>query len=184
MTAATIQDHLQVAFRLAKRDQAALDDVANSEAAFWYSFLGMLLSLPFMLISITANSDVTLGPLGVLAETSVFIVGWLLFPVAMLEIVRVIDRSQHYFRYVAASNWCSVLEDGVLTLIVVLRFLEVLPELFGGLLFFGCIVWVLSFQFFVARNALQIDAGTAAVIIGVRLLLSLSLFAVAGIIGG
>jgi len=120
----------------------------------------------------------------VLAEVAVFVTAWLLFPVVMLEIAPMIDRAQHYCRYIAASNWCSVLEDAVLTTVVLLRFLNVIPEAIGGLVFFICIVWVFSFQFFVARNALKIDAGTAAMLVGVRLLLSLGLFLIKGIIGG
>jgi len=102
----------------------------------------------------------------------------------MLEIVPVIDRTQHYCRYIAASNWCSVLEDAVLTIVVLLRFLDIIPGTLGGVVFFACVVWVFSYQFFVARHGLKIDAGTAAMIIGVRLLLSLALFFAKSVVGG
>lgn len=184
MTAATFQDHLSVAFRLAKRDPDAVDDIANTQGAFWYSFQAALISLPLMLVSVLIETGASPGVFGMLAEVAVFVVAWLLFPVVMLEIAPMIDRTQYYCRYIAASNWCSVLEDAVLTAIVLLRFLNIIPEAIGGLVFFVCVVWVFSFQFFVARNALKIDAGTAAMLIGVRLLLSLGLFFVKSVIGG
>ena len=44
MAAATIQDHLSVAFRLAKREPDAIKEIANTQAAFWYSFQAALIS--------------------------------------------------------------------------------------------------------------------------------------------
>ncbi len=184
MAAATIQDHLSVAFRLAKREPDAIKEIANTQAAFWYSFQAALISLPLMLVTIFFGAESSPGMLGLLAEVALFVVGWLLFPVVMLEVVPLIDRTQEYCRYIAASNWCSVLEDGALTAIVVLQAINVIPDAIGGIVFFACVVWVFSYQFFVARHGLKVEAGTAAMIIGLRLLLSLVLFAVQSIIGG
>jgi hypothetical protein len=184
VAAATIQDHLSVAFRLAKREPDAIKEIANTQAAFWYSFQAALISLPLMLVTIFLGPEPTPGLLGVLAEVSLFVVGWLLFPVVMLEVVPHIDRTQEYCRYIAASNWCSVLEDAALTAIVVLQAVNIIPETIGGFAFFICVVWVFSYQFFVARHGLKVEVGIAAMIIGLRLLLSLVLFAVQGIIGG
>jgi|GEM_PF-6869794 len=184
MTAATVLEHVQVAFRLAKRDPAAIDDIANTQAAFWYSFQGAVITLPMMLITIVLEGGGVPGLLGLLGEVGLFAVGWLLYPVVMLEIVPLIDRAQHYCRYMAASNWCNVLEDGVLTLIVVLRALNIIPESLGGLAFFACVIWVFSYQFFVIRNGLKVDAGIAAMLIGVRLLLAVGLFMIHSAFGG
>ncbi|MCA8929044.1 MAG: hypothetical protein KDC18_13325 [Alphaproteobacteria bacterium] len=184
MAATTLQEHLWVAFRLARREGQAVDEIANTQAAFWYSFQAALITLPMMVITVLLDYGGFPGALEMLAEVALFVVGWLLFPVAMLEIAPAIDRMQFYCRYIAASNWCSVFEDGLLTLVVVLRALDVIPGAIGGLLFFAGVVWVFSYQFFVARNALRIDAGVAAMIIGARLLLAIVLFIARGIIGG
>ena len=184
MAAVTIPDHLRVAVQLAKRDPTALTEIGNNQAVFWYSFQAALISLPFLLVSIFFDADHQVGMLEVLAEATIYIVGWLLFPVVMLEIAPAIDRAQHYYRYIAISNWCNVIEDGVLASIMILRTIGVLPAGIGGVLFFGAVIWKFSYQFYVARHALQIEQGMAAMIIGVRLLLALSLFFVKSLIGG
>jgi hypothetical protein len=184
MAAVSIQDHLKVVLRLAKRDPSAFAEIASTPAAFWFSFRAALFSLPFMLVTLSVDTDAARGVADGLAEVALFAVGWLLFPAVMLEVVPVIKRTEHYCRYIAASNWCRVLEDGVLTLIVLMRALNILPESASGLMFFAAVIWVFSFQFFVVRHGLRIDTATAALIIGLRLMLSVGLFIASSVLGG
>ena len=62
--------------------------------------------------------------------------------------------------------------------------MDIIPGSLGGALFFGIVVWVFMFQFFVARHGLRLDVGAAALIVGLRLLLALGLFFAKAIIGG
>ena len=184
MAAVSIRDHLNVAFRLAMRDASAVKEVHNTQAAFWFSFQAAVISLPFLLVTVFFGADRDIGLLELIAEATIYAVSWLLFPVVMLEIAPAIDRAQYFYRYIAASNWSSVVEDAALAAILMLRTVGVIPAGLGGVLFFGAVIWVFSYQFFVARHALQIDQGTAALIIGVRLLLVLGLFFAKSLLGG
>lgn len=184
MAAVSILDHLKVAFRLAKRDASALDELENSPAALWFSFQAALIALPFFFITILTNSETPMSVMQTLAEVAMYAVGWLMFPVAMYEVAGAIDRRAEYCRYIVAVNWCSVIEDGSLALILVLKTVGILPEALGGIAFFAVVIWVFTFQFFVARNALRLDHGGAALVIGLRLMLGLALLFVSNIIGG
>ena len=84
MAAVTILDHLRVALRLARRDATALNDIENTQSAFWFSFQAALVTLPFLLVTVFFGAEDPIGVLDVLAEVSLFAVGWLLFPVVML----------------------------------------------------------------------------------------------------
>ena len=183
MAASSIPDYIRVAFRLAKRDPSAFAEVDNTAEAFWFSFRAALVTLPFLLVTVALSAEDGIGLLDVLAEVTLYAVGWLLFPVVMLEVTQAINRGQLYFRYIAASNWCSVVEDGALALVLILQTMDIIPGSLGGALFFGIVVWVFMFQFFVARHGLRLDVGAAALIVGLRLLLALGLFFAKAIIG-
>ena len=183
MAAVSIQDHIGIAFRLAKRDTSAFAEIGNTPAAFWFSFRAALVTLPFLLSTIVLSAEGGIGPLDLLAEIAQYAVGWLLFPVVMLEVCAVINRQKEYCRYIATSNWCGVIEDGLLAAILVLRAIDIIPGSLGGILFFGVVVWVFSFQFFVARHGLRLDPAGAALIVGLRLILALALFFAKAILG-
>jgi hypothetical protein len=184
VAAVTILDYIGVAFRLAKRDVSAFVEVENSPAAFWFSFRAALVTLPFLVATIMLSAEGAVGPLDLLAEIAQYAVGWLLFPVVMLEVCVAIDRQKLYCRYIATSNWCGVIEDSLLALILVLRAVDIIPGSLGGILFVGVVVWVFSFQFYVARHGLRLDPAGAALIVGLRLILALALFFAKAILGG
>jgi len=183
MAAQTIPDHIRAAFRLAGRDAQAVEEFANVPAAVWFSFAAAIIALPLFFTTLLlseagANLAQAIGELGPYA------VGWLLFPVVMAQVVVTIDRERYYCRYIAAVNWCALVEYLVLTALVVIQSIGVVPEGIGNLLFFAVVIWVLFYQHFVARHALQIDGSVAALIVGLRLVLDLVVVAVSGIIGG
>lgn len=180
MAAATIPDHLCAAARLAVRNPAAINDIANTPAALWYSFTAAFIVLPIYIAVLTLSSEGDGSSVTFLTQLGPYAVDWLLFPVVMLEVVEAIDRRRHYCRYIAAANWCAVIELSVTILPFLLSGLGVLSIGLVQFLFVGIVIWVLFFQAFVARVGLQLDWSGAALIVGLRLILDTATLAFAG----
>jgi hypothetical protein len=100
------------AVRLMKGDRSGLALLDRSRDGFWRSFLAALLLAPLYALYLmmmydgatTASSDLRVA----LAEALRYIIDWTLFPVVLLELVRLMDRSQRYIGSVVALNWANV----------------------------------------------------------------------------
>ncbi len=183
MAARTISEHIRVALRLAARQPQAAQDYANVPQATWFSFSAAVIALPLFIATVLAGGED--GNLfQVIADLGPYAVGWLLFPVAMLKVAEMIQREQYYCRYITAVNWCALVEYIVMASLVVLQAVGVIPETLGKFLFVAVVIWVLTYQHFVARSTLQIDGSVAAMLVALRLALDLAIVALSGIIGG
>jgi hypothetical protein len=160
------------ALKLLNRDPAGLGAYEVSFGAFWRSFGAMLLAAPAFIV-LLADARLQAGlpledgrfesPLLVTREIVLLTGCWLAFPAAMIGLVRLLGLERRYAGYVIAYNWSAV----VATLILcVPHFLHVLGLATNGLaaLFlaaFGFIV--LHYRWFLAKAALGVSGGVAAV---------------------
>jgi hypothetical protein len=184
VTAQTIPDHLRIAMRLAARDPSGVQEYANTPAAVWFSFIAALITLPLFIATVVMGDKAVGGILGFVAELGPYAIGWLLFPVVMAQVARLIKRESRYCQYIVAVNWCGVVEYTVLTTLVLLTGSGVLPESISRVLFVGAVTWVLIYQFFVARVVLHVEKSVAGLIVALRLVLDLVIVAFAGTVGG
>jgi hypothetical protein len=184
MAAQTVNDHLRAAWQLALRRGSAIDEFVNSPEAVWYSFIAAIIALPLFFTTLVLGGESERGVAGYLAELGPYAVGWLLFPVVMAKVAETIDRERFYCRYITAVNWCALVEFMVMTATVVVQALGILPSEFGNILFFVVVVWVLTYQYFVAKNALEVESAVAALVVGLRLVLDLVIVAFSGAFGG
>lgn len=184
MPARTISEHIRVALRLAARQPQAAQDYANLPQATWFSFSAAVIALPLFIATVLAGGGEGRNLFRVIADLGPYTVGWLLFPVAMVKVAEMIQREQYYCRYITAVNWCALVEYMVMAALVVLQAVGVIPESLGKFLFVAVVIWVLTYQHFVARMALQVDGNVAAMLVALRLALDLAIVAASGILGG
>lgn len=171
------------AFRLARFDGAGLRFFDDSLGGFWRSFYAAVLAAPFYAVLVYADFS------GDPAETDLFRywlvqavgygVGWVIFPLVMVGISRLLDREARYLRYMVAYNWSAVVQAALFTPFGVISGFSG-PEV--GLATFPAIVavgYVLVYAWFVAREALGITAFQAVAIVALDQVLS---FLLSGIV--
>jgi hypothetical protein len=145
---------LQAAFRLARGQRDGMADLAAPEApdtaVAAASFLALAASLPLEFLQ---------GWLGgteghqLLRDVMVAVVGWLGFAVVSHRVALRTGRQALWPRYIAAWNWCSLLQSLLLTLGLATSLLG-LPPLVSETLVLVIVGWAVWLEYFVARVAL------------------------------
>lgn len=113
----TPNDNIWAAWRLFLRDPNALSTFDGSAEDALHSFRALFAALPFYLFLLllapeSLNSTRSGLQIGLL-HTVFYVLIWTMWPVVMFRVVRVIDRQEHYFRYLAAYNWSMVIQVAI-----------------------------------------------------------------------
>lgn len=179
------------AWRIARMDPDAPNYFDLSINGFWRSFMAVLVVAPFYLLFLIVNYGNQPGlvlPTGPVVSTEyyvtikliTYVLGWLVFPLIMVPISRLLDLSQNYVRYVIVWNWSNVLVMAVI-LPTVLMFP---PAADAGhsakLVLMAAQITMLFYGYLVVRAGLGSKALTAVGIVVLDLLLSLFLSLLAG----
>jgi len=150
---------------------------------FWRSFFAAVVALPFYVAIIAAapvDQPVTVTPAAyVLTQAIAYVCGWTAFPLVMSHVARFIGRDGHYVRYIVAANWCSIIPLGIFGILALLGASGTIPGGVVDFLYFGVLLWTLSFHWFVARTALQINGIGATGIVALDILLGLMISGIA-----
>ena len=172
------------AMQLAKFDAKGLAFFDDTPARFWLSFYAAAIIAPLFILLLILQylNTPSLGgfPHYIILELLSYVISWLAFPLIMAYLVRQLDRRQQYYRFIAAYNWASVLQNGVYLPIAILSITGALPVDLANSLALIALSWVLAYTFFIARTALDIPPGTAAGIVFMNLLLGLFIELVTG----
>jgi len=179
------------AWRIARMDQNALNYFNISIEGFWRSFIAILIVAPFYLIFLVLNHDqLSTTELSTEAATSkefyvsmkliAHILGWLVFPVVMIPISRLMDLSQRYIPYIIVWNWSNVL-----VMVVILPAVLIFPpsEHSGQsakLILMAAQITVLFYGYLVARAGLECKTLTAIGVVMLDLLFGLLFNLLAG----
>jgi hypothetical protein len=159
------------AWRLARFDAGGLQFFENTVEAFWRSFYAALVVLPIYVIMFLMRSrvaEITSGPFAVfVVESIAYVIAWTAFPLAMFYLARHLGRSKSYCRYIAAYNWAAVLQITLLVTVSVIVYTEIVPRGVSALLSMAAMIAIMSYQWFIARAALEV---TPAVAVGIVLL--------------
>ena len=158
------------AYRLARFDADGLKYFNPTLSGFWRSFFAAVLVAPlFMVIAalryaeITADEAVTTGPVYYLiVEMLTYVIGWLAFPVVMLNLAPMLDRKAHYCRYFTAYNWAAVWQHAVYLPVGILSLAGILPAELAAFLSMVVVMWTLTYAGFIATHALDVPPLTAA----------------------
>lgn len=171
-----IEGGLTAAWRLATRDPGGLALLDTSPRGFWHSFQVAVLVFPIYALVIAGRlSDMDSSAdweAVLLAEVIAYVIYWTAMPVLIEPIARWLDRGHVYVRFVVAMNWANAIQLALFALVAVLGFIG-LPR--GLVAFAGLVVtiWVIAYQWFVARAALDITARRAAGIVVLDVVLGL-----------
>ncbi len=167
------------AAKLARFDASGVSHFDISIAGFWRSFWAAVIVAPFfVLLLILRHLDA--GSVGgffhhLSIEFLTYVIAWVLFPLVMASVTRMLGCSEHFIAYIVAYNWCGVIQNGVYLPIAILAHTGAFSPGTANGLGLVAILWVLAFTFFVTRTTLRLPAGTAFGIVVLDLVLGLIL---------
>jgi len=167
------------AYRLARFDAAGLTFLDATPGGFWKSFFAAVLVAPLYAVLLAVRlradlPDVTVARF-LAIESIAYVIGWVLFPLVMAAVARLIDRERHYIRYIVAYNWASVWQNAIYLPVAILAVAGTLTGGAGGLLALGALVVVLVYAWFVARTALDIPGPLAVPLVALDVVLGVML---------
>jgi hypothetical protein len=109
-----------------------------------------------------------------------YVLAWTVFPLAMHGISRLIRRADRYFVFVTAHNWSQIVQSVVFLPASALAESGLVPDPVGGGVLLGSGLFVLAYEWFVARTVLEVPGATAALIVAFSLTMAMTIQAVAG----
>ncbi len=147
-----------------------------THAGFWRSFWAAAILAPFTAVAVIREAIMappdSLGRF-VAFQAIGYALGWLVYPLLMVRIADMLGRRERYFHYIVALNWFHLVEIAFWGPLLVLGMVGILPGAVEQLLALAVMVALLGYEWFIARNALKVEGGTAAALVAIDLLLSL-----------
>lgn len=152
---------VQGAFRLAALHEDGMHFFNHSHEGFWRSFIAYALVAPgYLLLSWIEPShgaDSAFPIHDALVNILAYVIGCVAFPVVMLPISRLLDRSNRYIGYIIAYNWAAVPQMVLfVSAAIVAQGLSLGPPLHQTVEL-GASLAVLVYYWFIARTALDLD---------------------------
>ena len=157
------------AYRLARLDTGGMKFFDQTIDGFWRSFYAAVIVAPLFILFLAVSYDpekIAAGPVRyIIIEGIAYVMAWYLFPLIMLNIVQAMDRAQQYLGYIVAYNWASVWQNFIYLPVAILAGLGVVNT--GAIAFISTILIaaIVAYSWFIARTALQIAGGMAAMIV-------------------
>jgi len=180
-----IKSSIYGAWRLARLDAGGLACFNLSVEGFWRSFFAAVIIAPAyaaLLLVRDAGLEATMvdaGPMpesvNYLPEVVAYILGWIVWPLAMLLVVRVLGLAQNFVPYIIVYNWANVIQIGILLPAAILTRGAVLPEGMAAIIGVMATLAVLFYLWFITRTVLQVREWTAAGIVIMDILLGVIL---------
>ncbi len=183
-----VQNSLHAALRLAVRDPQAWGKFDLTADGFFRSFVAILLVAPinilydlfdFRLAQARALSDgkipssIEYGFAEVLFSTAALAIGWFVFPLVLLFLLRFLDLSHRYATMVIAHNWGSVVIQLFNVPAIILFSVGLISHQIALDLLFVTFGLALYYRFYIAQTALDIGWGLAVGISMLELLMSI-----------
>ncbi len=167
---------LKACWRLVCMDEDGLDDFDLSADGFWNSFAALIFVAPLYLYSSSASARLATPPqperpwLNAFALLALL---WVLWPWVMIAVSHLLDRQQHYVRYIVAYNWSSVYVIAALVPVFILQQTGIIGIGLGAVLSLCVIIWSLYYRWYVAKTALDTSAFTASMLVAGDLAMSI-----------
>ncbi len=163
------------AWRLLIRDPKGIEWLDNSHEGFWKSFVCARLVLPGYVLLLAFSPTPYYEDAGIvrifMVESSAYVIGWVAWPLLVSYAAPVIDREDKFIRYIVAYNWSAAIQIGVYVAVLLLRFSGVVPEGFLGLTSFAALLFLLSYQWFIAKTGLDVTGSLPIAFVGAEFLL-------------
>jgi hypothetical protein len=165
------------AWRLAHFDQSGMYSFNLSIEGFWRSFFAMVLSFGFLIVRDLLSAPPEPVPegeplieLSLAAGTFAFVLDWVLYPVVMAVVTRLMGIDANYVPFIIAHNWSKFFGQTVLAFAAMIAtFLLGMGAPFLVLLLVGV---YFVYMWFVTKTALLIPGSTAAALVILGFLLT------------
>ncbi len=155
-------------------------DMAGAARSFWAAAIVVPALLSMRLIDWTVQG-LPADPAHALAlDLMVFVVGWTGYAVASRTLAAALGRGQRWPAFIAAWNWCNVVQYALL-LLSSLPVLLHAPALIAQASELVALGWALWLEWFVTRLALDLPGLPAAGLVALDLSIGLLLSAAAGL---
>ena len=164
---------LSGSLELLNRNAHALQHFPASIDAFWRSFGAIVLTAPAFVITLAADR-VRLGlPLqeGLFSDPGLVVLrlfaaglAWITFPILMIAVVRWLGLGHRYVRFVVAYNWTAVVVSALLAVPSALYAMGFASYALSTLYFTAFAVITFQMRWFLAKAALGVSGGLAALI--------------------
>ena len=163
---------------LLRFEPKALANFDASHDGFWKSFWAAALVLPIAAAAV-ARQAIQAPPESlwrfIAFQTIGYAIGWLLFPFVMVRISAMLGRADRYYAYMVPYNWFHLVEIVFLGPLMLMGLSGLVPGPIESLLSLLFLAAMLGYQWFIAKNALKVENGTAAALVVIDLLLSILL---------
>ena len=152
------------AWLLARLDASGAQYFDESPQAALRSFFAALLVAPAFLATLLLTREDAPpvdAPVVVLVTVLCYSLLWTAYPLIAYRVCQTIDREQAFFRYLAATNWASIIAYHFQLLVVILM-VGLLPEILMPLVGLALRACLLAYAWFIARSCLKISGMAAA----------------------
>jgi hypothetical protein len=177
LTADEVGRSLKGALRLLQREADGLLVLDTSVEGFWRSYAAILLTAPAF-VAVLADKRVGLGlPAAdlfgdsalVLCQAAAYLAAWIAFPVLMTGFARFMNLERAYPGYVVAYNWSNVIAAAMLALPAALHALGLATPAHALLYTAAFLLVLVHYRWFLARTALGVSNGLAALIVAIEI---------------
>jgi hypothetical protein len=152
------------AWLLARLDASGAQYFDESPQSALRSFFAALLVAPAFLATLLLTREHAPpvdAPVVVLVTLLCYSLLWTAYPLIAYRVCQTIDREQAFFRYLAATNWASIIAYHFQLLVVILM-VGLLPEILMPLVGLALRACLLAYAWFIARSCLKISGMAAA----------------------
>ena len=169
ITVAEITQGLYGAWRLFVRDPIGLQFFDDDVPAFWKSFWCAIVVLPGYVLLRAFSPDQPAPETGLLATVMIvgliYVIGWVVWPLIMGHLIPVLEREDHYVRYVVAYNWSAGPQILLYVVVLLISLTGVLPTGFMIALNLATLAYLLAYHYFIIKVALDLHGMTAAFLV-------------------
>ncbi len=157
------------AWRLMRFDADGMNWFNLSSEGFWRSFFAALPVAPFFALLVYLDFRRETEPVDV--EREIFVtflvygVGWTIVPLVMVPVTKLLGMSRGFVPMMVAYNWTTVPQIIIQALVALPGGLGLISVELSGTILFTAVVYILVFEWFVIRTALQTTAMTAVAIV-------------------
>jgi hypothetical protein len=152
----------------------------QSIRGFWRSFYVAVLAAPLWIIDslIQLSNGHLSGGLArfTIAEFIGYVISWVAYPIAAFYLSRFLDREEQYVGFIVAYNWSSLVQSAAQTTALVIASASLLPFGLGDLVYYGVVLAILVYEWFVTRTALGVSTIVAAGFVGLDLAIGYLLY--------
>ena len=152
-------------WRLMRFDAEGMNWFDFSVGGFWRSFFAALPAAPFFALLIYLNFYQQAGPVEAAPEIFlsflVYGVGWAIVPLIMIPVTKLFGVGRSFIPMMVAYNWTAVPQIIVQTLSALPGAVGLISDELSATIRFVVIIYVVIFEWFVIRTALQTTTTTA-----------------------